>query len=73
LTTERDLANKITRMPTSAFLLNRRETLILDKKEGDAEGWEEAIEDEMFDEFVVLQPPDMQKYNTTENLSKERD
>lgn len=45
----------------------------MDKKEGDAENWEEAIEDEMFDEFVVLQPPDMQKYNTTENLSKERD
>ena len=28
LTTERDLANRITRMPTSEYLLNRRQTMI---------------------------------------------
>ena len=59
-------------MPSSAFLLNRRETLILDGTEDGTNGWDEAAEDEIFDEFVVLQPPDMQKYNTQENLSKER-
>ena len=68
LTTERDLASRITRMPTAAFLLNRRETLILDGEAGANEGWEEAADDELFDEFVVLVPPDMEKYNTKEKL-----
>jgi len=51
LTTERDLANRITKMPTSEYLLNRRETLILDRADGD--GWEDMNE-ELFDDFVVL-------------------
>lgn len=71
LTTERDLANRITRMPTKNYLLNRRETML--ESGAGSEGiddWE-GLEDELFDDFVVLQPPDMDKYNTSENLSKE--
>ena len=34
LTTERDLANRITRMPTTEYLLNRRQTLIMDQADG---------------------------------------
>ena len=34
LTTERDLAKRITRMPTTEYLLNRRETLIMDQPDG---------------------------------------
>ncbi len=60
-------------MPTAAFLLNRRETLILDGDAGTNEGWEEAADDELFDEFVVLVPPDMEKYNTKEKLRQEKD
>ena len=71
MTTERDLANRITRMPTPEFLLNRRETLIMDQADG-ANGEWENMDDELFDDFIVLQAPDLQKYNTTENLNKER-
>lgn len=33
--------------------------------------WVDGLDDELFDDFVVLQPPEMEKYNTTEKLSKE--
>mmetsp|Transcript_16093 Transcript_16093/g.20422 ORF Transcript_16093/g.20422 Transcript_16093/m.20422 type:complete len:189 (-) Transcript_16093:1266-1832(-) len=71
LTSERDLANKITRMPTKEFLLNRRETQILDREGGDTDAWDD-MNDEIFDDFVVLEAPDLEKYNTTENLQKEK-
>lgn len=64
LTTERDLANRITKMPTTEYLLNRRQTLIMDQANGQANEWEEADEEELFDDFVVLEQPDMAKYNT---------
>jgi len=73
LTTERDLANRMTRMPTTEYLLNRRETLIMDQADGQNNEWEDAGDDELFDDFVVLVQPDMAKYNTTENLTKERE
>ena len=73
LTTERDLANRITRMPTTEYLLNRRQTLIMDQADGQANDWEEADDDELFDDFVVLEQPDMAKYNTTEKMTKERE
>ena len=72
LTTERDLANRITRMPTQEFLLNRRETVILDREGAEGE-WDEMGNDEIFDDFVVLQAPDFAKYNTQEKLQQERD
>ena len=71
LTTERDLANRMSRMPTSEYLLNRRQTLIMDQQDGGANEWQEANEDELFDDFVVLQTADLQQYNTTEKLTKE--
>ena len=37
---------------------------------GDNETWDD-MNDEIFDDFVVLQAPDLEKYNTTENLQKE--
>ena len=55
MTTERDLANRITRMPTAEFLLSRRQTLILDQNDGQANEWEEADDEELFDDFVVLE------------------
>ena len=64
LTTERDLANRITKMPTKEYLLNRRQTQIMDQANGQANEWEEADEEELFDDFVVLEQPDMAKYNT---------
>ena len=54
LTTERDLANRMTRMPTTEYLLNRRETLIMDQADGQNNEWEDAGDDELFDDFVVL-------------------
>lgn len=33
--------------------------------------WVDGLEDELFDDFVVVQMPDMKKYNTAENLNKE--
>lgn len=72
LTTERDLANRITRMPTKNYLLNRRQTMLEDGVASEmTDEWVDGLEDELFDDFVVLVPPDMEKYNTTENLSKE--
>jgi len=38
-----------------------------------ADEWVDGLEDELFDDFVVVQMPDMKKYNTTENLNKEND
>ena len=63
----------MTRMPTTEYLLNRRETLIMDQADGQNNEWEDAGDDELFDDFVVLVQPDMAKYNTTENLTKERE
>ena len=37
---------------------------------GPADDWEDEFE--MFDEFVLLEPPKYDEYNTTENLNKER-
>ena len=34
--------------------------------------WVDGIEDELFDDFVVLEAPDYSKYNTAENLNKEK-
>lgn len=57
-------------MPTSEYLLNRRETIILDRTGEEGDGWED-MQEELFDDFVLLQPPDMNKYNTATNLAKE--
>jgi len=35
--------------------------------------WVDDVNDELFDDFVVMQMPDMKKYNTTENIGKEND
>ena len=59
-------------MPSAAFILNRRETLIMEQGENDAQTDEWVDDDELFDDFVVLLPPDMQKYNTHEKLDQER-
>ena len=73
LTSERDLANRITRMPTAEYLLNRRQTLIMDQSDGQNNEWEEADDEELFDDFVLLEQPDMAKYNTRERITKERE
>ena len=71
LTTERDIANRMSRMPTNDYLLNRRETLIMDQQDGGANEWQDTNVDELFDDFVVLQPSDLQQYNNPEKLEKE--
>lgn len=71
LTTERDLANRITRMPPSEFLLNRRETFTSTGDMKDEDG-KDGDDDELFDDFVLLSPPDFEKYNTAESLNKEK-
>ena len=45
----------------------------MDQADGQNNEWEDAGDDELFDDFVVLVQPDMAKYNTTENLTKERE
>jgi len=60
-------------MPTAEFLLNRRETVILDRAGAESEGWNEMDGDELFDDFVVLEAPDFSKYNAPEKLQHERD
>lgn len=45
----------------------------MDQANGQANEWEEADEEELFDDFVVLEQPDMAKYNTTEKMTKERE
>lgn len=58
-------------MPTTEFLLNRRETLIVDRQAGDNEAWDDMGE-EIFDDFVVLQAPDFSQYNTVDALQREK-
>ena len=43
-------------MPTEDYLLTRRETLVMEQNEngGAGEDWVEGMEDELFDDFVVL-------------------
>ena len=52
----------MTRMPTADFLLTRRETITdASAADGLAQSeaeWVDGMEDEMFDDFVVLNPPD---------------
>ena len=60
-------------MPTAEYLLNRRQTLIMDQSDGQNNEWEEADDEELFDDFVLLEQPDMAKYNTRERITKERE
>ena len=55
LTTERDLANRITRMPTKDYLLSKRETRTGESGQTNdvADEWEN-FEDELYDDFVML-------------------
>lgn len=69
LTSERDLARRISRMPAPEYLLNRRGSLADGDDAGDE--WADDLDDEMFDDFVVLSGPDLKKYNTSENLARE--
>ena len=47
-------------MPTEDYLLSRRETLVMERNEnGGGDDWVEGMEDELFDDFVVLQQPDL--------------
>ena len=64
----------MTRMPTEDYLLSRRETLVMERNEngGAGDDWVEGMEDELFDDFVVLQQPDLTKFNTTEKLNQEK-
>ena len=50
------MANRMTRMPTEDYLLSRRETLVMERNEngGAGDDWVEGMEDELFDDFVVL-------------------
>ena len=60
-------------MPTEDYLLSRRETLVMERNEnGGGDDWVEGMEDELFDDFVVLQQPDLTKFNTTEKLNQEK-
>ena len=75
LTSERDLANRITRMPTADYLLSKRKTVTHNTNLSDGQNneWEEADDEELFDDFVLLEQPDMAKYNTSERITKERE
>ena len=75
LTSERDLANRITRMPTADYLLSKRQTVTHSSNLSDGQNneWEEADDEELFDDFVLLEQPDMAKYNTRERITKERE
>jgi len=46
-------------MPSAEFILNRRQTLIMEQGENDPQNEEWVDDDELFDDFVVLLPPDM--------------
>ena len=42
-------------MPTAEYLLNRRQTLIMDQSNGEANEWEEGDDDWLEDDFVLLE------------------
>ena len=76
LTSERDLARKISRMPGVEYLVNRRSVTISQAPSelGEETKEEEWVDDDdlFIDDFVLLEP-DFSKYNTQANLDKERD
>ena len=71
LTSERDIANKISRIPGDEYLIrNSRQSVTQEPQESGIK--EEEFEDMFIDDFVLLEP-DFSKYNTKANLDKERD
>ena len=70
LTSERDIANKISRIPGDEYLI--RDNRLSVSQEPKENGKEEEFEDMFIDDFVLLEP-DFSKYNTKANLDKERD
>jgi hypothetical protein len=70
LTTERDLARKVSRMPGMDYKLQARSSLYKSHvsqvaEEGD---WEEY--EELFDDFVILDKSDLDRYNEPAKLKK---
>ena len=83
LTSEKDMARKICRMPTEDFLLQGKLPFGNDKEDSSSQlasgqllasamsfGDDEDAE-EMFDDFVIIEKPDMlNKYNQKDKLAK---
>ena len=70
LTSERDIANKISRIPGEEYLIKSNRQSVAQQPQEAAK--EEEFEDMFIDDFVLLEP-DFSKYNTQANLDKERD
>lgn len=68
LTTEKDMQRRISNLPSEDYLIGRKSTLV-DSGTNDEEEWED--DDEMFDDFVVLDKPNFDKYNNQKALDKE--
>jgi hypothetical protein len=73
VTTERDIARRISKMPPRDFLITKRSTMssssaIMEPQESD----EWADDDELFDDFIILERPNFEQYNDQETLLKEK-
>ena len=60
-------------MPSKDYLLNQRQSISMDPSSqgGELDEWED--DDELFDDFVILERPNFDKYNKQSQLEKERD
>jgi len=72
LTSEKDLARKVSRMPEEHFKLESRSSLYKSQISGvsgdDADSWEEY--EELFDDFVILDKDELEQYNAPDKLKK---
>lgn len=69
LTTEKDLSRRISRMPNGEFLLKNGERPNTTEL---AEGDTFDDDDDLFDDFVLIEKQDFTKYNQKEKLDKEQ-
>lgn len=66
MTTERDLARRISKIPGKEYLLTKRNSLTKSQvgamtEPQELEEWEDN--DELYDDFVILERPNYSKYN----------
>ena len=72
VTSEKDLQRRITNMPTADFLLSKRESMVLSQAQiDDNDEW--GDDEDLYDDFVILERPNFDKYNGKDALQKEKD
>jgi hypothetical protein len=70
LTTDRDLQRKQSRMPGQPYKLESRSSLYKSQVSGIL--GEEEWDEELFDDFVMIDKSDLEKYNEPDKLDKAR-